>query len=38
VAARLLLRLGPDAKLIKGEEVERALAELRQRILDVYRD
>jgi proteasome accessory factor C len=38
VAARLLLRLGPDAKLIKGAEVERALAELRQRILDVYRD
>ena len=38
VAARLLLRLGPDAKLIKGEEVERALAELRRRILDVYRD
>ena len=38
VAARLLLRLGPDARLIKGEEVKRALAELRQRILAVYRD
>ncbi|MGH8959189.1 MAG: helix-turn-helix transcriptional regulator [Acidimicrobiia bacterium] len=38
VAARLLLRLGPDAKLIKGKEVERALAELRHRILEVYRD
>ena len=38
VAARLLLRLGPDARLIKGEEVERALAGLRQRILAVYRD
>jgi proteasome accessory factor C len=38
VAARLLLRLGPDARLIKGEEVGRVLAELRQRILAVYRD
>jgi proteasome accessory factor C len=38
VAARLLLRLGPDARLIKGEEVKGALAELRQRILAVYRD
>lgn len=38
VAARLLLRLGPDARLLKGEEVRRALAELRQRILAVYKD
>jgi hypothetical protein len=38
VAARLLLRLGPDARLIEGEEVSRALAELRRRILAVYRD
>ena len=38
VAARLLLRLGPDARLIEGEEVSRALADLRRRILAVYRD
>ncbi|MGH9893389.1 MAG: hypothetical protein ACREA0_15650, partial [bacterium] len=38
VAARLLLRLGPDARLIKGKEVRRELDELRQRILEVYKD
>ena len=38
VAARLLLRLGPDARLIEGKEVSLALADLRRRILAVYRD
>jgi proteasome accessory factor C len=38
VAARLLLRLGPDARLVAGREVKRALDDLRQRILALYRD
>jgi proteasome accessory factor C len=38
VAARLLLRLGPDARLISGREVKRALDDLRKRILAVYKD
>jgi predicted DNA-binding transcriptional regulator YafY len=36
VAARLLLRLGPDAELIEGEEVGARLAELRAAILSRY--
>lgn len=38
VAARLLLRLGPQGRLVEGPEVEEALASLRVRILNVYRD
>lgn len=36
VAAGLLLRLGPAARLIQGDEVARALAEVRTRILARY--
>ncbi len=36
VAARLLLRLGPDAELVDGEETAAALADLRGRILARY--
>ena len=36
VAARLLLRLGADAELLAGDEVESALADLRARILGRY--
>jgi proteasome accessory factor C len=36
VAAGLLLRLGPDASLIEGDEVRSALDELRQRLLARY--
>lgn len=36
VAARLLLRLGEDARLVEGTEVAAALEELRSRILDRY--
>jgi len=38
VAARLLLRLGTDARLIEGAETEAALEDLRSRILARYRD
>ncbi|CAN5135650.1 YafY family protein [soil metagenome] len=38
VAARLLLRLGPDARLIEGKEVGDTLAQLRQKLLDMYRE
>ena len=38
VAARLLLRLGPQGHLIEGAEVAEALAALQARILSVYRD
>ncbi|MET0831915.1 MAG: WYL domain-containing protein [Acidimicrobiia bacterium] len=38
VAARLLLRLGRDADLLKGTEVTDAVADLRTRILARYRD
>jgi len=38
VAARLLLRLGPQGRLIDGPEVAEALTSLRARILSVYRD
>ena len=38
VAARLLLRLGPQGRLIDGPEVAEALVSLRGRILSVYRD
>lgn len=38
VAARLLLRLGPDAELMEGEEVREALGDLRRRILARYAD
>ena len=38
VAARLLLRLGPQGRLVEGPEVAEALAALRARILRVYRD
>jgi hypothetical protein len=38
VAARLLLRLGPQGRLIDGPEVAEALVSLRGRILRVYRD
>lgn len=37
VAARLLLRLGDRARLVEGEEVERALADLGERVLARYR-
>jgi proteasome accessory factor C len=37
VAARLLLRLGNDARLIEGPETEAALDDLRTRILTRYR-
>ena len=37
VAARLLLRLGSDARLIEGPETEAALRDLRTRILTRYR-
>ena len=37
VAARLLLRLGTDARLVKGPETEAALEDLRGRILARYR-
>ena len=36
VAAGLLLRVGPHARIIDGEEVSVSLAQLRQRILDRY--
>lgn len=36
VAARLLLRLGPDAKLLEGAEVEAAVSDLRRRITARY--
>ncbi|MFQ5948604.1 MAG: helix-turn-helix transcriptional regulator [Acidimicrobiia bacterium] len=36
VAARLLLRLGPQAELMEGEEVREALASVRERILKKY--
>ena len=36
VAARLLLRLGPDADLVDGDEVSAALAGSRRAILDRY--
>jgi proteasome accessory factor C len=36
VAARLLLRLGPDAELVEGDEVARRLADLQERILARY--
>jgi hypothetical protein len=38
VAARLLLRLGPQGRLLDGPEVAEALRTLRARILSVYRD
>jgi proteasome accessory factor C len=38
VAARLLTRLGPHARLVEGAEVGRALATLRERILARYED
>ena len=38
VAARLLLRLGPQGRLLDGPEVAEALEALRARILSVYRD
>lgn len=38
VAARLLLRLGPQGHLVDGPEVAEALASLQARILSVYRD
>ena len=38
VAARLLLRLGPQGRLIEGPEVAQALASLRARILNVYKE
>lgn len=37
VAARLLLRLGPHARLVEGPEVEEALDTLRARILNRYK-
>lgn len=36
VAARLLIRLGPDAELVEGEQVAAALDGLRSRILGLY--
>jgi len=36
VAARLLLRLGPQGRLVEGPEVAQALTALRERILSVY--
>ncbi len=36
VAARLLLRLGGDARLVEGDEVGAALADLRGRIIAIY--
>lgn len=36
VAARLLVRLGPAAEIVGGEEVERATADLRERIRARY--
>ena len=36
VAARLLLRLGPDAELVSGEEVASEVAALRDRIVTSY--
>jgi proteasome accessory factor C len=38
VAARLLLRLGPEGRLLDGPEVAQAVTTLRDRILSVYRD
>ncbi len=38
VAARLLLRLGPDAELLAGDEVATTVADLRRRILSRYGD
>jgi proteasome accessory factor C len=38
VAARLLLRLGPQGHLVEGPEVAEALASLQERILSVYKD
>jgi proteasome accessory factor C len=37
VAARLLLRLGGHARLLAGDEVAAALADLRERVLAIYR-
>ena len=37
VAARLLLRLGPDARLVRGREVAASLDELRANLLELYR-
>ena len=36
VAAGLLLRLGPHASLIEGEEVQKALDDLRRKLLARY--
>jgi proteasome accessory factor C len=36
VAARLLVRLGPDATLVSGDAVRSALSELRTRLLALY--
>jgi hypothetical protein len=36
VAARLLLRLGPDAQLVQGPETGAALEDLRARIMARY--
>ncbi|MCA1736267.1 MAG: WYL domain-containing protein [Actinobacteria bacterium] len=36
VPAQLMLRLGPDARLVEGNEVEKALAELRSKLLALY--
>lgn len=36
VAARLLIRLGPDARLVAGDEVAAAMGDLRGRILGRY--
>lgn len=36
VAAQLLLRLGPDARLIEGKEVAVSLAQLRQKLANLY--
>lgn len=38
VAARLLLRLGPDARLVSGKEVEAEFDSLRKRLLELYKD
>lgn len=37
VAAQLLLRLGPDARLVEGKEVAQALAGLRVKLENLYR-
>ncbi|MDP3985126.1 MAG: WYL domain-containing protein [Acidimicrobiia bacterium] len=38
VAARLLLRLGPHARLIEGPELRASLEKLRTRLLELYAD